>query len=174
MSKAIIISEKAIESKIYFIRGQKVMLDRDLAILYGVKAIRLREQVKRNKERFPSNFMLQLTEIEVDSMVSQFAIPSRQHLGGYLPYAFTEHGILMLANVLRSELAIKMSIRIVEIFVRLREALLNSKDILLKLEQMEKGVTRHDSEIQLIFKYLRELLIQRTEPLRKIGFKQNE
>lgn len=148
------------------------MLDRDLAVLYGVKPIRLREQVKRNKERFPPNFMLQLTEIEVDSMVSHNAIPSRQHLGGNLPYAFTEHGVLMLANVLRSELAIRMSIRIVEIFVRLREALLNSKDILLKLEQMEKGVTRHDSEIQLIFKYLRELLIQRTEPLRKIGFKQ--
>jgi hypothetical protein len=81
-------------NKIYLIRNHKVMLDRDLAELYGVKAIRLREQVKRNQERFPENFMFQLTEKEVENMVSQNAIPSRQHLGGSLPYAFTEHGVL--------------------------------------------------------------------------------
>ncbi|MGV8878082.1 MAG: ORF6N domain-containing protein [Sphingobacteriaceae bacterium] len=98
-------------------REQKVMLDRDLAELYGVKAIRLREQVKRNPERFPQNFMFQLTEQEVEDMVSQNAIPSRQVLGGTLPYAFTEHGILMLSNVLKSEKAIQMSIRIIEMFV---------------------------------------------------------
>ena len=97
------------------------MLDRDLAELYGVKSIRLREQVKRNQERFPENFMFQLTEKEVEKMVSQNAIPSKQHLGGYLPYAFTEHGVLMLANVLKSNQAITMSIRIIEIFVKLRK-----------------------------------------------------
>jgi hypothetical protein len=100
------------------------MLDRDLAELYGVKAIRLREQVKRNPGRFPENFTFQLTEKEVENMVSQNAIPSKQHLGGYLPYAFTEHGLLMLANVLKSDQAITMSIRIIEIFVKLREVLL--------------------------------------------------
>ena len=109
------------------------MLDRDLADLYGVKAIRFREQVKRNLSRFPPNFMFQLTEEETDLMVSQFAIPSKQHLGGTLPYAFTKHGILMLANVIKSEEAIQMNIRIIEIFVKMRELLLSLKDILLQL-----------------------------------------
>jgi len=147
------------------------MLDRDIAVLFGVKPIRLREQVKRNQNRFPGNFMFQLTESEVETMVSQNAIPSKQHLGGYLPYAFTEHGVLMLANVLKSERAITMSIRIIEIFVKLREVLLTHKDILLKLEQLEKKAFRHDDDLKLIFKYLKELLNPATEPIRKIGFK---
>jgi len=116
--------------------------------------------------------MFQLDEKEVESMVSQNAIPSRQHLGGSLPYAFTEHGVLMLANVLKSEQAIIMSIRIIEIFVKLREALLMHKDILLNLEQLERKAVKHDGEIKLIFEYLRELLNPKTEPMRKIGFKQ--
>lgn len=89
------IPDEVVVKKIYMIRGHKVMLDRDLAELYGVKAIRLREQVKRNKERFPENFMMQLTEAEVEDMVSQNAIPSKQVLGGAFPYVFTEHGVLM-------------------------------------------------------------------------------
>jgi len=104
-------------------------------------------------------------------MVSQNAIPSKQHLGGYLPYAFTEHGVLMLANVLKSDQAITMSIRIIEIFVKLREALLTHKDILLKLERLERKAVSQDSDIKLIFKYLRELLNPKTETMRKIGFK---
>ncbi|MCU0355992.1 MAG: ORF6N domain-containing protein [Cyclobacteriaceae bacterium] len=171
MKKSLVIPDEVVMNKIYLIRDHKVMLDRDLAELYGVKAIRLREQVKRNSERFPDNFMFQLTEKEVDMMVSQNAIPSRKHLGGYLPYAFTEHGVLMLANVLKSEKAITMSIRIIEIFVKLRETLLTHKDILLKLEKLESNVVRQDGEIKLIFKYLRELLNPQTEPMRKIGFK---
>lgn len=149
------------------------MLDRDLAELYDVKPIRLREQVKRNHERFPENFMFQLTDEEVESMVSQNAIPSRQHLGGYLPYAFTEHGVLMLANVLRSGRAIQMSIRIIEVFVKLREMLLAHKDILLKLEQLEHKINEHDGEIQKIFNYLKKMLAapQKRNP---IGFKQKE
>jgi hypothetical protein len=107
-------------------------------------------------------------------MVSQNAIPSKQHLGGYLPYAFTEHGVLMLANVLKSDQAITMSIRIIEIFVKLREVLLTHKDILLKLERLEKRAVRQDGDIKLIFKYLRELLNPKTEPIRKIGFKRRE
>src|SRR5256885_15317413 len=118
MNKSLAISDEMVISKIYFIRGKKVMIDRDLAVLYGVKTIRLREQVKRNIERFPENFMFQLTEKEVDILVSQSAIPSKQHLGGHLPYAFTEHGLLMLANVLKSKKAIEVSIRLIEIFVK--------------------------------------------------------
>lgn len=125
------IPDELVMNKIYFIRAQKVMLDRDLAELYDIKPIRLREEVKRNISRFPENFMFQLSEEEVTAMVSQNAIPSRMHLGGYLPYAFTEHGILMLANVLRSERAIQVSIQIIEIFVKIREMLLTHKDILL-------------------------------------------
>ena len=109
------VPDELVMNKIYFIREQKVMLDEDLTILYDVKAIRLREQVKRNYLRFPENFMFQLTEEEVETMVSQNAIPSKQILGGYFPYAFTEHGVLMLSNVLKNEQAIKMSIRIIEI-----------------------------------------------------------
>ena len=171
MTKSITIRDEVVMNKIYLIRELKVMLDRDLAELHGVKAIRLREQVKRNQERFPEKFMFQLTEKEVETMVSQNAIPSKRQLGGYLPYAFTEHGVLMLANVLKSQRAITMSIRIIEIFAKLREVLLTHKDILLKLEQLETRVVRQDGDIKLIFKYLRELLNPKAEPMRKIGFK---
>lgn len=172
MKRGVLIADEVVMSKIFLVRGYKVMLDRDLAKLYGVKAIRLREQVKRNQDRFPNNFMFQLDKQEVESMVSQNAIPTKQHLGGSLPYAFTEHGVLMLANVLKSELAVAMSIRIIEIFVKLREALLSHKDILLKLEMLESKTMRQDGEIKLIFKYLKELLNPKTVPMRKIGFKQ--
>ena len=167
----LIVSDEIVISKIYYIRGYKVMLDRDLAELYGVEPRRLREQVKRNEERFPANFIFQLTEDEVDSMVSQIAIPSKQHLGGHLPYAFTEHGVLMLANVLHSKTAMQVSVRIIEIFVKMREMLSAHKDILLKLEQLENKVTGHDGDIQIIFKYLKQLLNPPQEPRPRIGFR---
>lgn len=149
------------------------MLDRDLAELYGVKAIRLREQVKRNKERFPDKFMFQLTEEETDKMVSQNAIPSKKHLGGFLPYAFTEHGVLMLANVLKSSQAIAVSLRLIEIFVKIREMVSAHKDILLKLEQLERKVTAHDQDIRVIFEALKQLLAPPQEPRKRIGFRRN-
>ncbi len=152
------ITDDILVTKIHFMRKQKIMLDRDLAELYGVQAIRLREQVKRNINRFPANFMFQLTPEEVETMVSHFAIPSKQHLGGSLPYAFTEHGVLMLANVLKSEQAIQVSIKIIELFVKLREMLSTHKDILIQLDKIEKKVTQNDSDIQLIFQYLKKLL----------------
>ena len=117
MKENITVPDEVVMNKIYLIRGQKVMIDRDLAELYGVKAIRLREQVKRNLIRFPKNFMFQLTEKEVENMVSQFAIPSRQHLGGYLAYALIEHRALILPNAIKSEAVLKMRIRVIEIFV---------------------------------------------------------
>ena len=161
--KETFLSDEMLINKIYYIRGHKAMLDRDLAELYDVKPIRLREQVKRNLERFPENFMYQLNDEEVEIMVSQNAIPSKMHLGGYSPYVFTEHGVLMLANVLRSERAIQVSIR-----------LSTHKDILLKLEQLEKKVNAHDGDIQLIFEYLKQLISPAQEERRKIGFNRQE
>lgn len=164
--------EENITQRIYLLRDRKVMLDRDLAILYGVKPIRLREQVKRNHGRFPEHFMFQLTDNEVAEMVSQNAIPSLQHLGGTLPYAFTEHGILMLASVLKSETAMQISIRIIEIFIKMRELFTNQKDILLKLDQLDRKVVNHDADIQTVFKILNQMLKEpESPPRRRIGFR---
>jgi hypothetical protein len=153
-----VIPEENLIDKIYTLRGQRVMMDRDLAILYGVKATRLREQVKRNKLRFPSNFMFQLNEEEVADMVSNFVIPSNKYFGGTLPYAFTEHGILMLANVLKSDEATQMSIRIIELFVRMREFVIANKKIFQQLEKLEAQVHAHNGDIKKIFSILRYLL----------------
>lgn len=153
----LIVPDEGIINKIYLVRGKKVMLDRDLSVLYKVKTIRLREQVKRNIERFPENFMFQLNEEETNFMVSQNAIPSKKHLGGHLPFVFTEHGVLMLANVLRSERAMRMSIRIIEVFVQVREMLFAHKDILLMVEKIEHKLSAHDEKIMLIFEYIKQL-----------------
>jgi hypothetical protein len=165
-----IVSQKVILSKILLIRGQNVMLDRDLAALYGVKPIRLREQVKRNIERFPENFMFQLTEEEAEMMVSQNAIPSKQHLGGTLPYVFSEHGVLQLANVLRSDRAVHMSITIIEVFVKMREMLLTNKELLLQMEEIRKKVAGQDEKIELIFNYLKQFVKEQEAPRKSIGF----
>ena len=117
--------------------------------------------------------MFQLTKEEVELMVSQNAIPSKKHLGGYLPYAFTEHGVLMLANILKSKIAIQASIRIIEVFVKLREILLTHKDILLKLELLEKQIIQNNGDIQLIFNALKNLLSSEDGPREKIGYKYN-
>ena len=173
-AQRLIIPDEIVMNKIYLLRGQKVMLDRDLGELYDIKPIRLREQVKRNISRFPRNFMFRLSEKETESMVSQNAIPSRKHLGGYLPYAFTQHGVLMLANVVKTEVALQVSIRIIEIFVKMRELLLSHKDILLQLEKIENKLTRHDEDIALIFQYLKQLLNPPQTPRRKIGFRRKD
>jgi hypothetical protein len=165
-----IIPQEVLISKIYYLRKEKIMLDRDLAALYGVKAIRLREQVKRNLSKFPSHFMFQLTENEVEIMVSQNAIPSKQNLGGTLPYAFTEHGVLMLANVLKSERAVKISIKIIELFVKLREMLVSHTELKFEIERIKKKIDNHDKNIEIVFRYFDELLEQKTKPRKKIGF----
>ena len=148
------VAEAAITGKILMIRGQRVMLDRDLAELYGVPAFRMREQVKRNQERFPE-------------VVSQFAIPSHTYTGGSVPYAFTEHGVLMLANVLGSERAVQMSIRIIELFVRMREMVSTHQDILHKLERIEAKVAAHDEDISTLFEHIREMLTPAPEQSRQ-------
>lgn len=166
-----IVAEEVVMNKIYYLRNTKVMLDKDLAHLYGVKPIRLREQVKRNAERFPENFMFQLNEKEVELMVSQNAIPSKSQLGGHSPYVFNEHGILMLANVLKSSRAIKVSLHLIEIFVKMREMLLTHKDILLKLEVLEKQVANDREDIQMIFDAMRQLLHSPAPQRKRIGFR---
>ena len=171
METNIIITEEHISDKIYLIRGVKVMLDRDLAIMYDVEVRRLRQQVKRNAERFPGHFMFQLTEEEVRFMVSQNVIPSMQYLGGSLPYVFSEHGILMLANVIKSQRAIEMSIKIIEVFVKFREMLITHKDLLLKFERLETLVVQHDDDIKALFIALKKLIHQKNEPREPVGFK---
>lgn len=163
------VTDDLIITKIYLIRGQKVMLDDDLSELYQVETKRLNEQVKRNPERFPDDFMFELTEEEFQNLKSHFATSS---WGGRrkLPKAFTEHGILMLSSVLNSSTAIKVNIQIIRIYTRLREMLLTHKDILLKLEELEKKVTANDQDIQLIFEYLKQLLNPPQPPRRLIGF----
>lgn len=166
-----LIPQEAIEQKIFLIRGQKVMLDRDLAILYDVKATRLREQVKRNIERFPEDFMFQLSQEEIDSMVSQNAIPSYKYLGGYKPYAFTEQGVSMLSGVLRSKRAIQVNIAIMRAFVKLRQILSAHKELAYKLSELEKKIEKHDVEIKAIFEAIRQLMLPpKEEPMRRIGF----
>lgn len=151
LNKNIIIYNSAeIQKKIYTIRNEQVMLDRDLADLYQVKAIRLREQVKRNSERFPAEFMFQLTEEEVEIMVSQNAIPSKQHLGGSLPYAFTEQGVAMLSAVLKSETAVKMSVQIMSAFVAMRRFLIENAGVFQRLDKLELRQIQTDETIYLM------------------------
>jgi phage regulator Rha-like protein len=163
-----------VTSRIHHIRGQKVMLDRDLAELYGVEVKRLKQAVRRNIERFPEDFMFELTMEEAEVSRSQFVTLKQGQNIKYLPFAFTEHGILMLANVLRSEQAIAVSIHIIRVFTRMREVLLSHREILQKLEQLEGRVTGHDEEIQAIFDHLTELVTRPEAPRRSIGFKPNE
>ena len=175
MSKAIIITEKTIESKIYFIRGQKVMMDADLAGMYGLETKRLKEQVKRNRDRFPEDFMFELTAKEAEDLSrSQFATLKRGYNIKYLPYAFTEHGVLMLSSVLRSEQATEVNIRIMRVYSKMKELLMLNKDILLKLEKLERSSDKHDKDIQIIFSYIKKLIEQPVkEKTTRIGFKKD-
>jgi hypothetical protein len=169
-----LIPDEIVINKILMFRGKKVMIDRDLAELYGVTTKRLNEQVKRNTRRFPEDFMFQLTQEEKDEVVAICDHLSNLKFSANLPYAFTEHGAVMLASVLNSERAIEVNIQIVRVFTRMREMLSTHKDILLKLEKIEKKLTRHDEEIVLIFQYLKQLLNPPQTPRRKIGFRRND
>ena len=172
----LIIPEELISQKIYIIRNYKVMLDRDLADLFDVRATRLREQVKRNRDKFPLHFMFQLSDSEVDIMVSQNAIPSRQHLGGSLPYVFSEYGVLQLANVLKSKRATQVSIRIIEIFVKMRKMLATTLNIQVDIEMIKNKLDSQDKNIELLFNYLNELMEKHDnpEPRNPVGFKRKD
>ena len=170
-----VLADPEITGRVLLLRGQRVMLDRDLPQLYGMQPFRLREQVRRNVERFSKSFMFQQTAKELCEVVSQFAIPSHTYTGGSVPRAFTEHGVLMLANVLRSERAMQMSIRIIELFVRMREMVFTHQDILHKLERIEAKVATHDEDIGTLFDHIREMLTPAPEqPRQRIGYKQDK
>ena len=170
--KLTIIPNEVISNKIYLIRNQKVMLDKDLAELFEVETKRVNEQVKRNFSKFPEHFMFQLNEDEFEILKSQFATSS---WGGTrkLPYAFTEHGVLQLSNVLKSERATQMSIKIIEIFVEMRNFLTGTLNLALEVEMIKKKLTNQDKNIELVFSYLDELIDKQENKIErtKIGFK---
>ncbi len=163
----LVINEQSIQNKIYTIRGVQVMLDRDLAVLYGVKPIRLREQVKRNAKRFPKDFMFILDDNEIDFMVSQNAIPSKQHLGGSKPYVFTEQGVSMLSAVLKTDFAVEMSIKIIRAFVNMKKILLQNANLFQKIEQIEKRQLSYEiktsEKINKLFKALEDKTLKPTQ-----------
>ena len=170
MNKTLTMTDELIVNKIYLIRGMKVMLDRDLAELYGVETKVLKQAVKRNTERFPEDFMFELDLEEHKNLRSQIVTSS---WGGdrYSPMAFTEQGVAMLSSVLNSKQAIEVNIRIIRIFTKMREILSTHKDILSKLDQLEKKVNKNDEDIQLIFRALKQLLNSPTPSRKRIGFK---
>lgn len=164
------LADEIIMNKIYYIRGMKVMLDRDLAEMYNVENKRLNEQVKRNSDRFPEDFMFQLNKEELENLKSQFATSS---WGGSrkLPFAFTEHGVLMLSSVLNSPVAIQANIQIMRVYTKIREMFSTNKDVLLKLEQMEKQVGSNTENIKTIFQALKQLLNPPQKERNPIGYK---
>lgn len=169
------VSEKFIEQKIFLIRGQRVMLDKDLAELYGVSTKRLNEQVRRNIKRFPSDFMFQLNKEEAAWVRSHFATLKKGGHFRYFPYAFTEQGVAMLSSVLNSERAIEVNIAIMRAFVRLREFLATHKELAAKLGELESKVGKHDQEIKVIFEAIRQLMTPPPEkPKPKIGFHRSD
>jgi len=170
------ISEEIITSKIFIIRGQKVMLDGDLAKLYGVETRRLNEQVKRNLSRFPLDFMFQLTDNEWDILMSQIATSSLWGGRRKNPIAFTELGVAMLSSVLNSEKAIEVNIQIIRIFTKLRSMLMDPTILQLEVEKIKKKLDNHDKNIELVFNYLDELLEKKENPIprKEIGFKKQK
>mgnify|MGYP000527750697 CR=1 FL=1 len=164
-----------IQEKIYEIRGQKVMFDFDLARLYEVETRVLKQSVKRNIERFPSDFMFELTDTEIELMVSQFVIPSKSHFGGAKPFVFTEQGVSMLSAVLKSKKAIIVSISIIRAFIELKKMVLSHKEILEKLKLIE---TKYDKQFDDVFEAINYLLKKdnlekQIEDRKKIGYKKS-
>jgi hypothetical protein len=174
------VPEEIILGKIYMIREQKVMLDMDLAELYGVETKQLKRAVRRNVSRFPLDFMFELTPDELANWRSQFGTSNREKMGLRIPpFAFSEHGVLMLASVLKSERAVQVNIQIVRVFTRMRRLLESHTEILRKLEQIQKKDLDQDQQILLIFKYLKQLEQAKKQQhdqanRKKIGFRQDD
>ncbi|MBU6482620.1 MAG: ORF6N domain-containing protein [Nitrospirae bacterium] len=167
---SVLVPRERIEQTILLLRGHRVMLDTDLAILYGVPTKRLNEQVMRNKKRFPSDFMFQLSAEEVERLRSQFATlkPGRGQHRKYRPYAFTEQGVAMLSSVLHSERAIQVNIAIMRAFVQLREMIASNKGLARRLTELEK---KYDGQFRIVFEAIRELMTEPQPKSRRIGFK---
>lgn len=174
MSKEITIPDEVITNKIYLIREQKVMLDRDLAELYGVETRVLKQSVRRNIKRFPEDFMFEMTKEELEIWRSQFATTSDDKKGlRYAPFCFTEQGVTMLSCILNSERAIDVNIRIIRVFTKMREMLTNNLNIRLEIEEIKKKLTNQSKNIELVFNYLDELVEKKEnpKPINKIGYK---
>jgi hypothetical protein len=177
--KQICITEETIETRIYSIRGKRVMLDRDLAELYRVETRRLKEQVRRNRDRFPADFMFELSPEELNIWRSQFATSKGTKKGlRHVPMAFTEQGVAMLSGVLNSKRAIQLNIRIMRAFVRLRQTIPLHKGFAEKLTEFEKKYDgkfeKHDKEIRIIFETIRQLMLPPEKPRRQIGFHEKD
>ena len=167
---------KYIASKILHIRGEKVMIDSDIAALYGVTTKRLNQQVNRNIDRFPVNFMFELSAEEKNEVVANCNHLKNLKFSAFLPKVFTEHGVLMLANVLRSEEATAMSVQIIEIFVEMRQVFVEKLKIKLDIEEIKKKQFNHSQNIELVFNYLDELMgaKENKKPRTKIGYKKED
>jgi hypothetical protein len=159
-----------VESAIYLIRGQRVMLDSDLAAIYGTSTMRLNEQLRRNRKRFPKDFAFQLTREEFANLISQNAISSLHGGRRKSPWVFTEHGAIMLASVLNSPIAVQASVRVVRAFVRLREMISGNAQLAARLKDLEQRLDSHDEAIVELFAVLKRLLEPEAKPKREIGF----
>ena len=171
-----LVPNELIASRILLIRDQKVMIDSDIAELYGVTTKRLNEQVKRNINRFPSNFMFELTKEEKNEVVANCDHLEKLKFSPVLPKVFTEHGIMMVANVLTSERAINVSIQIIEVFIKMREILTDNLSLKLEIEEIKKKLTNQSKNIELVFNYLDELIEKKEneKPRKAIGYKTNK
>jgi ORF6N domain len=171
-----LVVEQKILNRIYVIRGEKIMLDKDLAEMFGIETRVLKQAVKRNMERFPKDFMFEMTVKEIDGMVSQNVIPSKSYFGGAKPFCFTEQGVTMLSCILNSKTAIEVNLRVVRVFVKMREFALTHKEILLQLSKLEKEVKGNSKDIENIFLVLKELLAKeaKPKPRKRIGFKPDD
>jgi hypothetical protein len=163
-----------VESAIYLIRGQRVMLDSDLAAIYQVTTKRLNERLKRNRSRFPEDFAFQLTAKEFRNLRSQFATSNKRGGRRYRPWVFTEHGAIMLASVLNSDIAVQASVRVVRAFVKLREMVAANAQLAAKLEELERRLDSHDEAIVDLFEALKRLLEPEPKAKREIGFHARE
>jgi len=159
-----------IENKIYLIRGQKVMIDKDLAELYEVATKQLKRQVNRNKKRFPEDFMFQLNKKEYSNIRYQIGTLRWGQHAKYLPYAFTEQGVAMLSSILNSEKAVEVNIQIMRAFVKLRKVLATNRDLTYLFKELKHKVDRHDTEIGLIIRAIEKMIAADNKPRRKIGF----
>ncbi len=168
-----IVPDETVMNKIYIIRNQKVMLDRDLAELYEVETKQLKRQVKRNSERFPDDFMFELTKIEYDSLRSQFGTLNRGGHSKFLPIVFTESGVAMLSSVLGSSRAISVNIQIMRIFTKIRQMLSDNTELRLDVEKIKKKLDNQDKNMEIVFRYLDELLEKKEnpKPRTQIGYK---
>jgi phage regulator Rha-like protein len=175
IKKRVALQEGVIINKIFLVRNQKVMIDRDLAEMYGVEAKRLKEADRRNIERFPEDFMFEMTNQELNNWRTQIASSNSDKMGlRYPPFCFTEQGVAMLSSVLNSVVAIQVNIQIIRIFSKMKEALLAHKDILLSIEKLEKDVKQNKQDIGLIFEAIKQLLNSPPQKRRMIGFKSND